>query len=168
MRAPAQQQEQKLPSAPRGIVTIILDAASLDSLLRLPHKFIVEGTDTLVLDSARILQREKEYRLDARNGTMALDSLLAAALAADTSRTRHALVVVYRYLPFQFQDAYARRQMVVLKDTAAGDTKGHGVNGVWFVINPTGIVTLAPTTTVPTTTPPTTVPATTSSGGGYY
>jgi predicted lipoprotein with Yx(FWY)xxD motif len=52
-------------------------------------------------------------------------------------------------------------------DTAPGDTKGHGVNGVWFVINPGGIVTLTPTTTIPTTTP-TTVPTTYSSGGGYY
>jgi predicted lipoprotein with Yx(FWY)xxD motif len=52
-------------------------------------------------------------------------------------------------------------------DTAAGDTKGYGINGFWYMIAPTGVVTLSPTTTIATTRP-TTVPTTYySSGGGY-
>jgi predicted lipoprotein with Yx(FWY)xxD motif len=48
-------------------------------------------------------------------------------------------------------------------DAAPGDTKGHGFNNLWYVINPDGMVTLAPTTTMPTAT----VPTTSYSGGGY-
>ena len=52
-------------------------------------------------------------------------------------------------------------------DTAPGDTNGYGINSVWYVMSPTGVVTLAPT---PTTTRPTTVPTTQPiyyGGGGY-
>jgi predicted lipoprotein with Yx(FWY)xxD motif len=52
-------------------------------------------------------------------------------------------------------------------DTAPGDTKGYGFNNLWYVVSPSGIVTLAPTTTVPTTMP-TTIPTTVYSGGGGY
>jgi len=52
-------------------------------------------------------------------------------------------------------------------DTAPGDTNGYGFNRLWYVMAPTGAVTLAPTTTVPTTTP-TTVPTTIYYGGGGY
>jgi predicted lipoprotein with Yx(FWY)xxD motif len=45
-------------------------------------------------------------------------------------------------------------------DKTAGDTNGYGFNKLWYVMSPTGVVTLTPTTTVPTT------PAY-SSGGGY-
>jgi predicted lipoprotein with Yx(FWY)xxD motif len=54
-------------------------------------------------------------------------------------------------------------------DTAAGDVKGYDINGVWYVISPTGIVTQAPTvapTAQPTTlatTKPITIKTTTAS-----
>jgi predicted lipoprotein with Yx(FWY)xxD motif len=43
-------------------------------------------------------------------------------------------------------------------DTTAGDVKGYGINGVWYVISPTGIVTQA--TTVTPTAQPTTLATT--------
>jgi len=52
-------------------------------------------------------------------------------------------------------------------DKAPGDTKGYGFNKLWYVMAPTGVVTIAPTTTVATTVP-TTVPTTIYSGGGGY
>jgi predicted lipoprotein with Yx(FWY)xxD motif len=56
-------------------------------------------------------------------------------------------------------------------DTNRGDTKGYGINNVWYVISSSGVVTLAPTTPVPVpaTTIKTTVSTTTRSsyGGGY-
>jgi predicted lipoprotein with Yx(FWY)xxD motif len=54
-------------------------------------------------------------------------------------------------------------------DTAAGDVNGYGINGVWYVISPTGIVTQAPSvspTAQPTTlatTKPTTIKTTAAS-----
>lgn len=56
-------------------------------------------------------------------------------------------------------------------DTAAGEVKGYGINGIWYVISPTGIVTQAATATPtaqPTTlatTKPTTMETTASSSG---
>ena len=60
-------------------------------------------------------------------------------------------------------------------DTRPGDTNGHGINNVWYVMGSSGVVTLAPTTTVatpaPATTKPTTVrttaPSSYGGGGGY-
>ena len=60
-------------------------------------------------------------------------------------------------------------------DAAFGDAKGYGFNNVWYVMSPSGIVTLAPTTTtISTPAPATTIPTTarttapTSYGGGGY
>jgi predicted lipoprotein with Yx(FWY)xxD motif len=52
-------------------------------------------------------------------------------------------------------------------DKAPGDTNGYGFNKLWYVIAPTGVVTVAPTTTIATTRP-TTVPTTRYYGGGGY
>ena len=54
------------------------------------------------------------------------------------------------------------------KDTAPGDTNGYGFNKLWYVMSPSGVVTLAPTTTVATTVPTTlSTPVNTYGGGGY-
>jgi predicted lipoprotein with Yx(FWY)xxD motif len=57
-------------------------------------------------------------------------------------------------------------------DAAPGIANGNGYNNIWYIVDPSGIVTLAPTTTIPTTVPtttrPTTVPTTRYSGGGGY
>ena len=57
-------------------------------------------------------------------------------------------------------------------DAASGDAKGYGINNLWYVISPSGIVTLAPTTTTSTPAPATTIPTTVrttapTSYGGY-
>ena len=59
------------------------------------------------------------------------------------------------------------------KDAKPGDTNGYGFNNLWYVMAPTGVVTIAPTTTVATTVAttvptsvPTTVPTTAYMGGG--
>lgn len=61
-------------------------------------------------------------------------------------------------------------------DAAPGDVKGQGIKGIWFVISPSGVITLAPTLTPSlTTAAPTTVPTATktttqsssSYSGGY-
>ena len=49
-----------------------------------------------------------------------------------------------------------------VNDTVPGDTKGYGINQLWYLVSPGGVVTTAPTTAA--TTRPTTAP---TSGGGY-
>jgi hypothetical protein len=55
-------------------------------------------------------------------------------------------------------------------DKAPGDTNGYGFNKLWYVMSPTGVVTLTPTpapaTTMPTTVRTTAVPYY-GGGGGY-
>ena len=54
-------------------------------------------------------------------------------------------------------------------DKAPGDTNGYAFNKLWYVMSPTGVVTLAPTP-APATTIPTTVRTTATpyyGGGGY-
>ena len=96
-------------------------------------------------------------------GTVRVSPPLSAADFGEITRTDGAKQTTWKGWPLYF---YA-------PDTAPGDVKGHGVNGVWFVINPSGMVTLTPMipTPAPATTIKTTVPTTTRSswggGGGY-
>jgi predicted lipoprotein with Yx(FWY)xxD motif len=47
-------------------------------------------------------------------------------------------------------------------DAAPGDVRGYGINNIWFVISPSGIVTLALTTTISTPVQVTPMPTTTT------
>ncbi|MDD1712168.1 MAG: hypothetical protein LUQ69_03255 [Methanoregulaceae archaeon] len=93
---------------------------------------------------------------------------LSAAEFGEITRTTGEKQTTFRGWPLYFYQ----------NDTAPGETTGQGVNGIWFVVSPSGVVTLSPTTpasTVPTTAPTTTVRTTIpdsgsdsgSSGGGY-
>jgi len=53
-------------------------------------------------------------------------------------------------------------------DKAPGDTNGYGFNKLWYVMSPTGVVTLAPTTTIATTAPTTVATTAPAMGGGGY
>jgi predicted lipoprotein with Yx(FWY)xxD motif len=77
------------------------------------------------------------------------------------TRSDGATQIMYRGWPLYYYSG----------DKAPGDANGYGFNKLWYVVSPTGVVTLAPTTTIPTTKPttvPTTVPTTAYHGGGGY
>lgn len=62
-----------------------------------------------------------DYVLDYSHAGITLDSTFKAALVS-SGRGQHTLVVFYRYFPFQFQDSYFKRKLVVLKDSVGKDT----------------------------------------------
>lgn len=93
-----------------------------DTTLELSHQFIVQGSDSLILDSLFILERDRDYRIDYRRGLVHIDS--TAFFTPNASRpngfaTTHRIVLFYAALPLTFRDEYARRTIVELRDTAA-------------------------------------------------
>jgi predicted lipoprotein with Yx(FWY)xxD motif len=91
-------------------------------------------------------------------GTIKVSSPLQASDFTMITRTDGTMQAAYMGWPLYH---YAQ-------DAAPGIENGNGYNDLWYVMAPTGVVTIATTTPVPTTTRPTTVPTTIrSSGGGY-
>jgi len=80
---------------------------------------------------------------------------LQASDFASISRTDGTDQVTYQGWPLYYYS----------KDLKPGDANGYGFANLWYVMAPTGVVTLAPTTTVPTTVPTTYYMG--GGGGGY-
>jgi len=104
-------------SPPRETISFSLTASFADSLVHLPHQFIVNGTDSLFLDSKRVLLRGLEYSINYRQGTIRFDStfLRQATLPARVTAS-------YAFFPFRFQDSYYRRRLIALRDSTGADT----------------------------------------------
>ena len=110
---------------PPGIperLSIDLTASLADSAIQLPHQFVVEGSDTVVIGEDRLLVRDRDYTIDYRLGRIRLDSALVGTLLPGRADVTLTVTVTYSYLPFMFQESYARRSLVVVPDTAARDT----------------------------------------------
>jgi hypothetical protein len=88
-----------------------------DSLVQLPHEFLLGGSEFVALDSVR-LAPGADYLLDARHGILRFTPALRAALRSDTARVRR-LSGTYRALPLSFQPEYRRRSPVLLADSGA-------------------------------------------------
>jgi hypothetical protein len=111
---------QSLHSLPEHRFSIPLWKA-LDSVLTLPHQFIVAGSESLSVPHGRVLRRELDYQLDSRQGRLRItpDSLLAGDARADSLLM---LRLSYRYIPFTFSQEYSRNTSFVIRDTLRGDT----------------------------------------------
>ena len=121
---PCRSPGQSLP-APSSFVrghTIPINISLKDSTLRLPHQFIVAGSDSIVMDSSRVLRRHIEYAIDYRHGTLKFDSLFLRSATSDSLGLRHFITMAYRFLPFHFQDSYYHRKLVVMKDSTGADS----------------------------------------------
>ncbi len=106
---------------PAASTIITITPANKDSVFQLPHRFISAFSDSVVLDSSQTLRRGVEYVLEYTQARVVLDSVFKAELFGSGER-QHTLEVFYRYFPFQFQDSYFRRKLVVLKDSVGRDT----------------------------------------------
>ena len=107
-------------SVPSFSTEIVLTAS--DTTLQLPNQFIVQGSDSLVLNSLFTLERGRDYRIDYRRGLVHIDSVIIAKMMALRSVATHRLFVSYAALPFEFQDEYAHRTVVQGKDTTIRQT----------------------------------------------
>ncbi|MEE9288926.1 MAG: hypothetical protein V3U69_04980, partial [Bacteroidota bacterium] len=105
---------------PRLKTEFILTAR--DTTIQLPHKFIVQGSDSLVLDSLWTLERNREYRIDYRHGLVHIDWAEIQKITPIRPATGHRLFVSYSALPIDFKDEYAHRTVVERMDTTGGLT----------------------------------------------
>ncbi|HCV43673.1 MAG TPA: hypothetical protein DGH68_09335 [Bacteroidetes bacterium] len=108
-------------SSTRDTLLLTISSALKDSLVQLPHQFVVTGTDSLQLSPGRRLRAGIDYRLNYRNGTLSLDSATLSQVLSDSTAGK-LLRIQYSYLPFRFQESYYKRTLVVLKDSAGRDS----------------------------------------------
>ncbi len=88
--------------------------APSDTVITLPHEFIVAGTEIFLFDSLR-LDPGRDYILDARYGKV---TLLRVPIS-DTSAP-HLLTFSYTSFPFVFRKSYARREPMEFIDSLTG------------------------------------------------
>lgn len=86
---------------------------SRDSLITLPYRYVVPGSEIIYLDSLR-LHPDSEYRLDARRGTVTL--FRSHVISSDTAFT-HRVRIFYRRFPFSFQSSYEHMRLVYQSDS---------------------------------------------------
>jgi hypothetical protein len=92
-----------------------------DSIYSLGSEFITPGSDSVVLDSRRALQRGVEYDIRYRTGGLTLNFATLRRILADT--VQHFLTVSFDRFPFMFRPQYALREIVPLKDSAGHVTR---------------------------------------------
>ncbi len=111
-------QESPTPKAtpPRETFSISLSPTLADSLVRLPHQFIVNGTDTLMLHGSTALIRGSDYSINYRQGTIRFDSTFLARTPLPARVT-----AFYAYFPFTFQESYYRRRLITIRDSTGRD-----------------------------------------------
>jgi hypothetical protein len=107
--------------------------STVDSAIRLGHQFIIDGTDSVWLDSVR-LDRGFEYFINLRYGTIQLKKDTLQARFVMPAR-KHLLEIHYRALPFVFQESYKHREEVIRKDTVTGKVEKIAKTVTPFAIN---------------------------------
>src|SRR5262245_9236608 len=96
--------------------TARFEITSRDSVIVLPHQFIVNGSESVKLDSIT-LERNTAYTLQSRLGTIILHRVYIPVALNDSS-VKHKLVVYYQSFPFTFEQSYRHREPVVRFDSA--------------------------------------------------
>jgi hypothetical protein len=109
------------PSIPLGGQVINLTRSVADSTVLLPNQFIAAGSDTVLLDSTRVLKRGVDYSIGYRFGTVRLSKAFVDTML-NRSAESHRVVITYRYFPFTFRDVYAHRTLTILKDSTGHDS----------------------------------------------
>ncbi len=85
-----------------------------DTLVKLPHEFIVPNSEIVDLDTVR-LKSGADYLLEPRSGKV----FLQRALSRD-SAAAHVLTIFYRRFPFILKESYRHREPAALPDTLTG------------------------------------------------
>jgi len=86
-----------------------------DSAFVLTHRLIAGGTDSVLLDDSVALGRGRDYFIDYRRGRLWLDSALATQLSHATAGST--IRVSYQFFPFNFQESYQRRILMLSSDS---------------------------------------------------
>jgi len=96
------------------VVTVSL-YSSADTLIPLPHSFLVHESERLILDSLRTLRRGLDYEFKSISGTITLRSTFIQETLRDGRR--HTLTVEYLQHPFFLKPTYSLRALQPRQDT---------------------------------------------------
>lgn len=88
-----------------------------DSLHQLSKDFLVEESESIVLDGIRTLRRGVDYEINWRLGSVRFLPPLLDSLRRDTSQ--HVLAISYTNIPVSFRREYVRKEIEILKDSTA-------------------------------------------------
>jgi hypothetical protein len=92
-----------------------------DTLYQLPQEFIIEGSEHIVVDSLRHLERLRDFRMNYRYGQILLFPKFIASLLSDS--LPHRMTVTYRALPLNFKHEYSLRQIEIRRDSVGREKK---------------------------------------------
>ncbi len=101
---------QPASGLPRITERIALPASFPDSTIRLRHRFIAAGSDS-VSDGTTGLRPGIDYRVEHGSGTLRLDPGVMSRMRADHPGDSLVFFITYRYLPLQLQDVYRKRTL---------------------------------------------------------
>ena len=90
-----------------------------DTVYQLPREFVVEGSESILIDSTSHLKRSHDYLIDYRFGQVLFSSAQLKRIVSDT--IPHRMTVTYRTLPISFKHEYALRQLEIRRDSVRGN-----------------------------------------------
>ncbi len=91
-----------------------------DSSYTLPNQFIIPGSETVMLDSFRLIPNS-DYTLNVRFGILSVNCFAVGRFISDSSI--HTITILYNSLPFNFKPSYRHREAVLKIDSATGETR---------------------------------------------
>jgi hypothetical protein len=90
-----------------------------DTVYQLPKEFVVEGSESILIDSTAHLIRSHDFRIDYRFGQVLFSAAQLKRIISDTIPRR--MTVTYRTLPISFKREYALRQLEIRRDSVMGN-----------------------------------------------
>lgn len=109
----AQQDRSPTSSSPHQSTTLHLTRS--DTAYSLSRDLILQGSESVVLDSARVLRRQLDYEIQYRRGVLYFRRDRLMEILADSAS--HSVVVAYEVLPFSFKREYYLRQLSFARDS---------------------------------------------------
>lgn len=104
-------------SLPGAEVSLHPVASHPDSVYLLLHMFLSEQTESVLLDGTIPLVRGREYAVFPRHGSIRFLPPFWDTVAVRKLGHTPLVVVRFQYFPFSFQDSYAKRNIVVMRDS---------------------------------------------------
>jgi hypothetical protein len=114
------QQNEAQPATDLSFVALIR-LTSHDTSYSLPHTFLAQGSESILLDSLRALQRGVDYDIQYGRGVISFRPGWLDSLSVDSSS--HSIRVLYSILPFGLRREYSLRRVTVSKDSTGGVTR---------------------------------------------
>jgi len=98
-----------------GQLSTVFTLNRSDTLYQLPREFIIEGSEHIMADSMRHLERLHDFQMNYRYGQIFLHLKFIASLLSDS--LPHKMTVTYRTLPMNFKREYSLRQIEIIRDS---------------------------------------------------